>query len=451
MPRFVAVIFAAVVSLSADSRDRLQGASVAESSPEIEALLTAARGAPPLICAIAARSLNDSWWSGADAPATPLGDARREYGNGLARGPLSGGDLALVLEALDADDACVQELGVRLAARRGGAQAEEAFMARLSSGAAGQRAIAAMGLGLMDTEAAVAPLLGTLRDAEPTVRANAAWALGRIEHGSALQPLTRAMSDASATVRAAAVVAVGQLDSVSSVPALSRILRTDAEASVRRLAAWALGELGSRDGISALAGALRDDREPRVREMSAWALGEIGGRSADGSLHDALRRDADETVRETAAWALGEIGDRGSADVLAAAAADDRSSRVRGTAAWAIGNVAERSGSAPGALLRVLQDESADTRLKAAWALGEVRDPSAAGQIEAALNRETDAHVRRALIRALLLAGGGSRESVSALLSSRDPTVREAAIRGLVGREAFGPWPWPWPRPRPFP
>jgi len=59
--------------------------------------------------------------------------------------------------------------------------------------------------------------------------------------------------------------------------------------------------------------------------------------------------------------------------------------------------------------------------------------------------------VRRALVRALTKSGGRSEAVFTELLSSSDPKVREAAVRGLAGQNAFNPWPWPWPRPRPFP
>jgi len=54
-------------------------------------------------------------------------------------------------------------------------------------------------------------------------------------------------------------------------------------------------------------------------------------------------------------------------------------------------------------------------------------------------------------VRALLKSGGRSEGALTELLQSPDPQVREAAVRGLAGRNAYNPWPWPWPRPRPMP
>jgi len=102
-------------------------------------------------------------------------------------------------------------------------------------------------------------------------------------------------------------------------------------------------------------------------------------------------------------------------------------------------------------LQHVLKDEDDDSRLKAAWALGQIGDSTALPAIRDALKAEQNDEVRRALIRALVKSGGRSERALTELLSSPDATVREAAVRGLAGNDAFGPWPMPEPRPRPFP
>jgi len=185
--------------------------------------------------------------------------------------------------------------------------------------------------------------------------------------------------------------------------------------------------------------------------MAAWALGNIESRSASATLLNAARRDSDDRVRETAVWALGQIEDRNAVDALASIAAADKNPRVRGTAAWAIGQMADDGGRAPAGLLQLLRDESGDTRLKAAWALGQIGDSSALPAIRSALKVETSEEINRALIRALLKSGERSEAALTELIDSKDPRVREAAVRGLAGRSSFNPWPWPWPRPRPFP
>ena len=102
-------------------------------------------------------------------------------------------------------------------------------------------------------------------------------------------------------------------------------------------------------------------------------------------------------------------------------------------------------------MYKVLRDDSEDARLKAAWALGQIGDASALGPVKDALKVEKSAQVRKALVRAMIKSGGRSEESLTELLTSTDPGVREAAVRGLAGHNSYNPWPWPWPRPRPNP
>ena len=165
----------------------------------------------------------------------------------------------------------------------------------------------------------------------------------------------------------------------------------------------------------------------------------------------ALRRDEDDNVRETATWALAEIGDRSAVDVLGVAAESDKSYKVRGTAAWAIGQLHGRGTKVPPGLVHELKDENDEARLKAAWALGQIGDMSAITDIREALKVEKSPQVRKGLVRALIKSGGRSEETLTELLTSSDASVREAAVRGLAGNNAFNPWPWPQPRPRPFP
>jgi HEAT repeat protein len=174
-------------------------------------------------------------------------------------------------------------------------------------------------------------------------------------------------------------------------------------------------------------------------------------RTGGSALMSALKGDADERVRESAAWALGQMEDRSAIEALGAAVQGDASARVRGTAAWAIGQLDDRGVRAPAGLLKALRDDSGDVRLKAAWALGQLEDTQAVSAIRDALDKEQDTNVRRALVRALVKSGGSSEQAMSKLLQSSDPRVREAAVRGLVGRSSMNPWPWPQPRPRPMP
>lgn len=421
---------------------------------DVATLLTAARGAPPVICSMASQALyNGNFGGRGDAPVTPLDPVsiRRKDGRRLG---LSDSEVQQLLQSLSSDDACVRELSVRLLGHEDeNAAVREGLLSRLRDNNPRMREIAALGLGQVEGREVVQPLIDALRDGEVGVRANAAWALGRIEDGRALRPITGLFGDRSEVVRRAAVYAAGHFDdSTSSISALTRVLRDDESSEVRRAAAWALGQLEARESVDALTGVLGRERDARVREMVVWALGQIEDKRATSSLVNAMRNDSDDRVREVATWAIGQIEDRGAADALGEVASGDKSERVRGTAAWALGQMEGGSGDkAPAGLLRALRDESDDVRLKAAWALGQIGDAGAISAIREALKQEKNQRVSRAMIRALIKSGEENEAALTELLNSSDPEVREAAVRGLAGQNSFNPWPWPWPRPRPMP
>jgi HEAT repeat protein len=419
---------------------------------DVSALLTAAKGAPPLICSLASQSLRGSNWGGwSDAPSTPLGTVASAHDYDFRTDELPAPDVKTLLESLASDDPCVREISVRVLSGGKNQEIVQGLISRLTAASSPLREVSSFGLGLVHSAASIDPLIHSLNDVTPGVRANSAWALGRLDAGRALTPLLDLFTDQSATVRQAAVVAVGHIDSTRSAPTLMRVVKQDPSPAVRRVAAWALGQLESSESVDVLASVLSQDNDARVREMAAWALGSIESGRGTTALLAAAQKDADDHVRETAVWAIGQLEDNTLADKLGSIAASDRSARVRGTAAWAIGQLRGDGGRAPAGLIALLKDPDDDTRLKAAWALGQIGDPNALPAIHSALNEEKDEQVSRALVRAMLKSGEKSEAALTQLLNSSDARVRESAVRGLAGRESFNPWPWPWPRPRPFP
>ena len=151
---------------------------------DVTALLTAAKGAPPMICSLAANSIrNWGWGDWNDAPATPLASAKAATTNDdFDSEPLSAADIQQLLGGLAADDACVRELSVRLIGTQKAETVGGDLVTRLGSNDPNLRAVAALGLGLVEAQNAVDPLIRALRDASVDVRANSAWALGRIEN-----------------------------------------------------------------------------------------------------------------------------------------------------------------------------------------------------------------------------------------------------------------------------
>ena len=179
MPKVFAVVVAAALLSSDGTRAALTGsdetgtksagplAQAAESG--IAELIGSARGAPPLLCALASRAVRGfgNWH---EAPVSPIQvDRTRLYTD---RPELSREDTDLLVQSLSSDDACVRELAVRLVARRGDETVTREFITRLGSQTESVREVAALGLGIQEPAAAVDPLIRMLRDQGAGVRAN---------------------------------------------------------------------------------------------------------------------------------------------------------------------------------------------------------------------------------------------------------------------------------------
>jgi HEAT repeat protein len=280
-------------------------------------------------------------------------------------------------------------------------------------------------------------------------------AVGRIVSGAVEAAVPVAINAAVPSIEsltaaiAAPRVTQGKTDERPAL--LANVLKTDTSATLRRVAAWGLAQFADADvAIDALTNAVRRDADASVRETAAWALADAHAtRSIIDALTTALRRDASTKVRATAAWALGSLGDNDAVEGLTAALSDS-SANVRMKSVWAIGSIGPKQ--APKPLVALLSDKDLETRRMVAWALFTIEDPDAIPALTAAMRVETDKETQRALIKALAATGERSVDAIKALIDSKDPEVREAAIRALAGGGAGGgPWPRPWPDPRPHP
>ncbi len=226
MLRVIAVIgAAALLSTSAAKHESNAGAPNVDAAPiDVTALLAAAHGAPPMICALAAQSVrNMGGYGGHDAPAPPLGRPLNDNSAG-SFDALPARAVGELLDSLSSADACVRELAVRVIGRQDSAVVAAPLVAKLGASDEKLRSVAALGLGLVYPASAVNALVHVTRDASADVRANAVWALGRIDDGRALGTITSLLGDQSPIVREAAVIATGRIDSVTSSAALANVL-----------------------------------------------------------------------------------------------------------------------------------------------------------------------------------------------------------------------------------
>ncbi len=92
-------------------------------------------------------------------------------------------------------------------------------------------------------EGAEGVLAAALSDPDPCVRRIAAMRLGRVGTEEAHRRLAETLEGADAAAREAAAVGLGIADDARAIPALARRLAEDGDARVRRAAAWAMGKI----------------------------------------------------------------------------------------------------------------------------------------------------------------------------------------------------------------
>ncbi|MFL5493992.1 MAG: hypothetical protein ACJ8DC_06360, partial [Gemmatimonadales bacterium] len=88
----------------------------------VRELLASARGAPALLCSLAADAIGNSGWKShrTEAPVTPLGQLEPPPSGDAERVQASPEDVRLLLESLSATDGCVREIAVRLLGTQAG-------------------------------------------------------------------------------------------------------------------------------------------------------------------------------------------------------------------------------------------------------------------------------------------------------------------------------------------
>jgi hypothetical protein len=217
-------------------------------SARVHGLLQAARGANPLMCALAAHTVDgrSGWWSdsysgfGAGGSGDP---AARDVMTWVRHEKVDATSVPLLRAALADSDWCVRRFAAPLLARVETESARQAMLAALAAADAGTREMGALALGFAEDPRSIPPLVARMRDDSPRVRATAAWALGEIESREAVRPLIDALGDQDALVRESAARALGEVEDTAAIPALTDLLKSDREAAVRRAAAWALGEI----------------------------------------------------------------------------------------------------------------------------------------------------------------------------------------------------------------
>lgn len=365
----------------------------------------------------------------------------------VARGWVASGEVALKLA------------GARVLATSGAADAGRAIAALLAVPAAREEALRLA----LECPAAdeVAPLVAIAKEADGASRTQAIAALGRIGTAPAVAALAAMLADpargwdaAFALALAPSAEARAALGKALGVPATKRL-------SARASTVRALVRDDAPSGLADALDALLRSRDPADRGAAAFGLAATGavsvrtlvasddpaivraaaraalvaGPDAVAACAERLAREKDETTRVALAMAL--AASPYAADALPTgtlAELADGGGAVAPVAARALG-LRDGEAIAP-RLARLLASGDPVVRAHAARGLALSPSPDAVSRLVAAYTFETDAAVRRAVVRALSRRTEPQRRRTLELAASLDPDAetRESARLALAGQ-----------------
>jgi HEAT repeat protein len=203
----------AAAALAAAAPLAAQGRAVPDSAA-VAAILTAVRGASPLLCELAARPVENNWgWGGPAsdlrAPEDPVARAAMVA---IRKDHVAESATPILAAGLQDDDGCVRRLAAPL-------------------------------LGRIGSPAALTALRQALRDDRPGTREAAAVGLGYTGNSGVIPALLAGLQDSTARVRSACAMALGSIGDKRATGALTGLLRRDPDGAVRAAAAWAIGSI----------------------------------------------------------------------------------------------------------------------------------------------------------------------------------------------------------------
>jgi HEAT repeat protein len=336
----------------------------------------------------------------------------------------------------------------------------------------------------------VKDIAADLRRPHPLDRRSAAAALGDLGDASIAADLRALLADADWDVVSAAAQSLSKLDDKASAPAIESALERATYAETKHDLALALCELGSPEGARVLLDGLEDrDDLARERFFDAWfavtgvhfgyeptgsegerltALAQLRSYWTQKGGPDALRRlpRIDPSVRERARQLVETLGggtdtepggdDRAIMDELVRMGSDALPALIEGFSfpagfadkrarvCEALGEIGDKN-AAP-YLASALRDPVWSVGEWACWALEGTNDPAVLPalmryesrvltlHVDPASENDCDRLLARVARTRLMLGDERARESLVALLLSREPKAREIAIGALERR-----------------
>lgn len=327
------------------------------------------------------------------------------------------------------DDVRTRDVGLALAAEAGHpALAESLARCVVEASSPEQAGLALTALSRAGGPRAVRALAGRLGD--PALGSSAAYALAQMPDPEAASALETALKRPELAARAARAGVIRQVvlgEPLTGLPAALERMLASSVAAQRAAGAWGLGTLEPERLASLLRSA-----DPVVVRSAARTLTQATAQARTVAAHR-LEIETDRTTREALALVLVHT---------------DAATRV---SSWVLRELVDSAGAAaPLAIYRLVARSdapveqvvlplmtSADAlwRVHAALGLGSRREQGSVALLEDAYARETNEHVRRAIVTALGLHARGVPFGTLRLASTLDPDqdTRQAARSATLG------------------
>ncbi len=154
---------------------------------------------------------------------------------------------------------------------------------------------------------AVPSLVVGLRSGPPDKRAGYAALLGRLGPQYGLEPLLEASHDPDGAMRAVAAMGLGLVEAPPAAARLAEIVEADESMEARGYAGFAMATHHVAGAYETLVAQLDSD-DPASRGVAASNLGILGDSRAAERLGQLAEQDGDQRVRDAARGALGSLG-----------------------------------------------------------------------------------------------------------------------------------------------
>lgn len=235
-----------------------------------------------------------------------------------------------------------------------------------------------------------------LGDTRGMVRLGFAEALGQVGQPAVPNLIDALLHHSNVVVRRAAGKTLTLIEDPSAVPHLIYALLNDEDTVVQGSAIGALARTGEASVKPLLEVLASPDSSESTKGHAAWALSFIGAKAKE-QLYQAYQSDSPE-VRAAVVGAIVKVAEEPGeeqARKLLVDALNDSASNVRSEAAAVLGNLKYQP--AVPKLTELLNHPEGETRKSAALSLMKIGDRTAIESLQAALERETEPGIKRAI------------------------------------------------------